>query len=112
MVYRGGGAPFEQICGSGQGFSLVWWWHGGVEQQSADGVVDGMKYVFGFSILLGSIGTGEAHADDAAGEEICSGSVEELGAIISLKRFWGDAELCMSKSDELNKMAMNLRFVA
>ena len=55
ILYRGGGAPVEQICGSCQGFSLVWWWHGGMEQQSADGVVDGTKYAFGFAILLGSI---------------------------------------------------------
>ena len=82
-----------------------------MEQQSADGVVDGTKYAFGFAILLGGVGAGEAQADAVAGE-ISSDPVEELGAVISLKRFWGDAELRTSKSDELNKMAMNLRFVA
>ena len=112
MVYRSRWVLVEQICGNGQGFSPVWWWHGGVEQQSADGVVDSAKYAFGFAILLGSVGAGEAQADAVAREKISCGPVEELGAVISLKRFWGDAELRTSKSDELNKMAMNLRFVA
>ena len=112
MLYRSRWAPVEQICGSGQGFSPVWWWHGGVEQQSADGVVDGAKYAFGFAFLLRGVGAGEAQADAVAGEEVSSGPVEELGTIISLKCFGDDAKLRTSESDELNKMAMNLRFVA
>jgi len=58
-----------------------------MEQQSADGVVDSAKYEFGFAILLGGVGAGEAQADAVAGEEVSSGPVEELGAIISLKCF-------------------------
>jgi hypothetical protein len=58
-----------------------------MEQQSVDGVVDGAKYVFGFAILLGGVGAGEAQADAVAGEEVSSGPVEEFGTIISLKSF-------------------------
>jgi hypothetical protein len=83
-----------------------------VEQQGVDGVVDGTKYAIGFAILLGSVGVGEAQADAVAGEEISGGPIEELGVVISLKHFWGDDELRTSKSNELNKMAMNLIFVA
>ena len=61
---------------------------------------------------MGGVGAGEAQADAVAGEEVSSGPVEELGAIISLKCFGGDAELRTNESDELNKMAMNLRLVA
>jgi hypothetical protein len=45
------------------------------------------------------------------GEKISGGPVDELSVVIDLKRFWRDAELRTSKSDELNKMVVNLRFV-
>jgi len=69
-----------------------------LEQQSADGVVDGAKYAFSFTVSLGGVGAREAQADAVAGEEVSSGPVEELGAIISLKCFGGDAELRTSKA--------------
>jgi hypothetical protein len=50
MLYGRGGASVEQKCGGCQG--VVRGWHRGVQQQVADGVVDGAKDAFSFTILL------------------------------------------------------------
>lgn len=112
MLYECGGALVEQIGGSFQGFCPVSGWHEGVLQEGADGGVDGAKHAFSFAILLRGVGALVAQGDALTREEISGGMIDELGTTISLKCFWGDTELRMSISDELNKTALNLRFVA
>ena len=74
--------------------------------------VDGAEHVFGFAILLRSVGAQESQGDVMTREENTGGPVDKLGVVIRLERFWSDVELRASKSDELNKMVVNLRFVA
>jgi hypothetical protein len=62
--------------------------------------------------LLRSVGAQESQGDAVTGEEISGGPIDELSAVIGQKSFWSDIELRTSKSDGLNKMAVNLRFVA
>jgi len=40
------------------------------------------------------------------------GMIDEFGAIISLKRLWCDAKLCMSISNEVNNIVLYIRFMA
>jgi hypothetical protein len=98
MLYGRGGASIEQICGGCQGFSPVWWWHGSVEQQGENDVVDGAERAFGFAILLTSVGAQEAQGDFVTRKKISGGPVDELSVVIRLQSFGSDAELRMSKS--------------
>ena len=61
-------------------------WHTGMDKHGASAVVDGAQDPFGMSVLLGSVGAGEAQDNAACSEEGAKGSVVKLASIISLER--------------------------
>jgi hypothetical protein len=83
-----------------------------MEEHGADGVVDCAEDAFGLAILWGGIRAGEAECSAMTGEESGGGVVNELGAIICLEGFGCGAKLCLSVCNELNNVAMHLRFLA
>jgi len=50
--------------------------------------------------------------DTFAGQQGNGSSVDELGAVISLKALGQGAELGLGVSEEINNMRMNIRFMA
>lgn len=111
IVYGGGGAPVEEECGRCESFSPVRRRHGGVEEHGADGVVYGAEHTFGLAVLRGCVRAREAEQDAMAGEKGVDGVVNKLRPIICLECFGLGAKLCLSVSNELDKMAMDFRFV-
>jgi hypothetical protein len=58
-----GRAPVQQVGCCSQRFSPVGGWHGSVDHQHADGVVDSTKHTLGFAILWRGVWAGWAKED-------------------------------------------------
>jgi hypothetical protein len=56
VVNRIGGAPVKHISGCSKRLSPISQWHGSMEAEGADSVVDGVKHTLSFAILLRSVG--------------------------------------------------------
>ena len=52
-----GGEAIDEVSGYGKSISPIGGGHGGLEEKSPSDIVDGAKHAFGFSILLGGVGT-------------------------------------------------------
>jgi hypothetical protein len=50
-AYRGG-APIKHISGGSEGLNPEGWQHGSMKEEGADGVIDGVKHMLSFAILL------------------------------------------------------------
>jgi len=74
-----------------------------MDEHGACAVVEGAQDPFGTSVLLGSVGAGEAQDNTACSEEGAKGSVVKLASIISLERHDRPAKLRLHKSMERNE---------
>ena len=89
-----GGAAVQQVCGGCQGLSPVLGWHGRMKKHGAHTVIEGTKYTFSFTVLWGSVGTGEMEDDAVGSKQVVHGMVNKLRPVISLEAFNGRAKLC------------------
>ena len=83
-----------------------------MKQKRANRIVQCAKHPLSFAVLGGCVGARGAKQDAAASQEGSGGIVDELGAIICLKTAHRKVELCVSVSNKLNNMFMNLGFMA
>lgn len=88
------------------------WRHGGVEQHSANTVIESVQDTFSSTVLLGGVRTCETKDYATRGEEGAKSSIVEFTAIVRLECCDRLAELCLHirmKGDEGRK---DIRFSA
>jgi hypothetical protein len=88
----------EKKGGRVQGFSPIVRWHGGVGKRGAHDVVECPQHTLGAPVLRRGIGARHAEGDAVGGEELASGKVIELLAVVRLQRKQMQVELALDKN--------------
>jgi hypothetical protein len=69
------------------------WWHVGMEQESADAIVEGAEDAFSTAVLLRRVGTRETEDSAMSSEESANSEVVKLFAVIGLEGMDGSTKL-------------------
>ena len=112
LLLTRGGASIKRIRGCSKPLGPVGERHGSMDEEGADGVVDGAKHTLSFAILLGSVRARMAKQNAATGQEGRHGIIDELGAIVGLKTLGDRVKLSLNMGNKINKLTIDFRFLA
>ena len=107
-----GGTNIEEIGGSAKCFDPEFRWHGGVNEESADNIIERAERAFCFAILGRCVGTGKTQEDAVLEEEIAVLKVIKFFTVVTLDESNWEKEVGGYITLKIKKNCVDVGFVA